>query len=322
MLGGKACFDIEQIMIPAYEMLITSLNEFKKLYTSNYGREDRKGFMPVWDEPEFIPPHTPDLLEYAEWIRILLCERLRERLPISSSSVDLDRSVDLCIQKEVTDIFKSCYDKSKTNNVIDAIGNIIQTHREINTITYNYDCLLEKYFEDRSIQYQSIFSQKTMYSLWDTSQIKIYHVHGRIPVPEPKTYVSTDEKIILTENDYYEMERYAYDWINAVQAERIHRKDMIIVGFSAQDFNFKRILKNIKKPDGQDKQIHVIFLPVEDVLKDISYPSGTTSDIITKSTQKMAQNYIKMKSKYLQQYGIHPIWTCYEELPNLLKGLI
>lgn len=50
LLGGKACFDIERIMIPAYEMLITSLNELKKLYTSNYGREDliNKNYCKKW----------------------------------------------------------------------------------------------------------------------------------------------------------------------------------------------------------------------------------------------------------------------------------
>ncbi len=303
--------------IPTWNRLID------KLWIKQLDRET-KDFMPLWKDPEFIPPHTPDLLEYAEWTKLRCKESEKRPAPVDSvSSIPLDMS----ILRDVYDIFDKCCDVDKCNDVVNAIGNIMKHEQKINAVTYNYDCLIEHYFEVNDIEYLSIYGKKSMYDFWDTTKRKIYHVHGRVPVPEIKNFsrenmLDSKEKIVLTESDYYEMERYAYDWINAVQAERIHRKNMIIIGFSAQDFNFKRILRNIKKEDVPNQQKHVIFLPVEDILKDITYPDKTSSNIMRESTQKIAQHYMDIKSLYLEQYGIYPIWTCYEELPKLLNRLI
>jgi len=139
-------------------------------------------------------------------------------------------------------------------------------------------------------------------------QQKIYHVHGRVPLISFSD-ASESKSIVFAENEYMLAEKYTYDWLNAVQAERIHRKDMMIIGFSVQDYNFKRILHNLsplppdeqkrlmkevervlnkrkeKQPENKnaefdpDIHIHFIFLLVEDFLRNTRLPQKAPGDV-------------------------------------------
>lgn len=125
-------------------------------------------------------------------------------------------------------------------------------------ITYNYDDLLEfcldKVANASSHEVQVICDcdeRKT-----DNSQrINIHHPHGALSIKRNR-FSKESEHIILTEHSYYQMEQKAYSWQNSVQAKALMDTSCAFIGFSGDDYNFRRIIKNV---DCACKPRHYIF---------------------------------------------------------------
>ena len=296
-------------------------------------------FITALKSQQMIPPHSKDFLEYAQYFWNDIAESYASSQRQGESIRRLIEEQFIRKVKDALSYSGKTWDKDALKRQADtALGKIGQLVKDyhLNVITYNFDDLLEAYLKSSypRFQYKCIQNAQRMYMEWDISHVKIYHVHGCIPLTD-FSRATQSQRIIFSESEYNQAEQYAYEWLNAVQAERIHRKDLMIVGFAAQDYNFKRILRNIpllplheQKPIetlDEGTQAHFIFLPVEDILNDIELPRDKQIKPGDEEWKfyiiKSVQIFMRYKSKYLKQYGMYPIWTSYETLPEMLNTL-
>lgn len=286
------------------------------------------------------PPFCGDFLEYGEYFFQL------------ANPIDVDEIQNKNFYEMVKKAVNRYHSKTfspesllKSPKALFYIAGIIKSSK-VNVITYNFDNLLEAYLVGIEHNFKTINNGKEMYDNWnpffspDNRFSYIYHVHGCIRMNglDEDKYGKESDHIIFSETEYHDKERYAYEWVHAVQAERLHRKDLMVVGFSTQDHNFRRILQNIEglsKADqipverlGKNTPAHFIFIPIEDILKTISLPkndpSGNPLTTAEKNYYLRALCAVHMMSKklYLQKYRFYPIWTSYDMLPEMLKGLL
>lgn len=212
--------------------------------------------------------------------------------------------------------------------------------REI--ITYNFDALLEAYLSE----YKSGFKFKSHVNSESpdrTSDVTdIYHVHGRISTEikpsekeDPKFYEQDSDKIIFAEESYYEIERYPYDWRNVIQAKALLEKTCLFIGFSGEDYNFRRILKQMvphkKNTDSGLNKYHYIFIcldsQISSIIEDFDNKykdkSHEEKNSLRPIVLKILLNYyMELKECYLGTFGILPIWTTYRDIVTDVKSLI
>lgn len=338
--------------IPTWDQLLNNMwyrqIEIDLIYSGNGGEAltvEQEQLLEFIRAQTIVPPHSDDLLEYAQYFRhILTNDRGYESIATAEEKeLYLNKQFIQRIEKGLTHAIPDA-DKSvkwnqqnikrQRNRILGLIGRLVYKYK-LNVITYNFDDLLEAYLKATytKLSFKYIQDAREMYQEWDTRTCKIYHVHGCIPLTN-YSGVRQSEKVIFAECDYLHAEQYAYDWLNAVQAERIHRKNLMIVGFSAQDYNFKRILRNLSPLTSQalksdplkdeGARSHFIFLPLEDFLKGIQLPDEVKpEDIVWKEhIIWMLRRFMEYKNKYLREYGIYPIWTSHEALPDMLKSLL
>jgi len=303
------------------------------------------------------PPHGNDLLEYAEYLRT----SCYKESSMSGQQEDYVNNMFIHKVREGLRYPDKKWDKNffLNNAGAELLRNICELVKKhsLNVITYNFDDFLEACMQASGASFKSISDANTMYGQWDIKNKKIYHVHGCVRLTNFSGALES-KSIVLAESEYMLAEKYTYDWLNAVQAERLHRKDMMIIGFSAQDYNFKRILHNLSPlpleeqvkleneldrildawEHGQgkgvfnpDMHIHFIFLPVEDFLRNMRFQENEPEDFgLVAPTDKQWRDYIcfvlrafiDSRMTYLRKYGILPIWTSYETLLEMLKYLL
>ena len=198
-------------------------------------------------------------------------------------------------------------------------------------ITYNYDDVLEFCLEEVSEgnteQIAVIAEQDDNINKPEREHpIRIYHPHGAINVTGSRLGVDS-AKVVLTEGSYYSLEQVKYSWQNSVQAKALTDSHCIFVGFSGEDYNFRRIIKNVgpsKTPD-----MHYIFVAVNDLIKSIygqardENTGALCMDRILEGGQYALERLyclekLHMQYTYWTHYGITPIFTSYRELPEMI----
>ncbi len=214
-------------------------------------------------------------------------------------------------------------------------------------ITYNYDTLVEECLIDLfKIDPRRIISHP---GGWSTilheekieDQIDIFHVHGCVLRREYQgidkyARLRESKRIILSEDSYYNAEQQeTYNWMNSIQSYYLNRDTCVFVGFSADDYNFRRILRQMGKGDQihKDKPKHYLILTVDDLVKDIwhnvcrSYLSekdkGTidTAEICAQ-VRFLLYEQLKAKRKYWKRYNFFPIWVTVPDIPKTLLSII
>lgn len=83
-------------------------------------------------------------------------------------------------------------------------------------------------------------------------------MHGRIPVFNCEKETMSKE-VILTESDYYKEERINYSWTNTIQSYVLGRANVIFIGFSGTDYNFRRLLKYIRRDRSNAHKRYIFF---------------------------------------------------------------
>lgn len=220
--------------------------------------------------------------------------------------------------------------------VLEAIASVLkrQEAKKKEIITYNYDNLLEE-----ALRVTTNISSEEMISysggdIFDADEKKtyhIYHIHGCVPVIEGRGEKESD-RIILTEHSYGDIEREGYGWVNTIQSYKYHTSNMIFVGFSGQDYNFRRILRNLK-PVKKDSNQHYIFICIDDIVNKIfkEVPLEERKEVL-KDPDKLKEEYafellllnqlLGQKYVYWSEYGLIPIWTTFLELAGMIKELL
>lgn len=214
-----------------------------------------------------------NVLESAEYIRAFLKDTITNR---HSDTEKLPEDIERHIAWQINHLIKETYPKNIRikpdvpqieNTTLGAVAELMAV-RIHNAITYNYDNLLEEFLrevyncEDEKVH--SLTKEDAPRDLNDKDDgWNIYHVHGRIPVIDHSGEAES-EHVILTESDYYQEEHMSYSWTNIIQSYMIERANMIFVGFSGADYNFRRIMKLVDKE--RLKQERYIFFSVDDIV--------------------------------------------------------
>ena len=232
------------------------------------------------------------------------------------------------------------------NQAVGCLAKLLKKQKKGSVITYNYDDLLEfcldKVANASSHEVQVICDcdeRKT-----DNSQrINIHHPHGALSIKRNR-FSKESEHIILTEHSYYQMEQKAYSWQNSVQAKALMDTSCAFIGFSGDDYNFRRIIKNV---DCACKPRHYIFFCLNDLFHELYQEevdkryeeellmsaAGGDSEVKKDEIRRelledknFVYENIQLIDRLFAQYhywsrhGIIPIWTTFDELPELIHG--
>lgn len=216
-------------------------------------------------------------------------------------------------------------------------------------ITYNFDNLLEALLENSSFNSKHLKLVKGLkiVPLYDQEapdlvpsdgkHLHIYHPHGYLDLCDPNGKESNS--IVLSEESFYELERRNYNWSNFLLARALQDDLCLFIGFSGNDYNFRRILKNIddfananseKIEDFQRFLIVTIDELVFRVLKMYSLEKSDRfsgeEDIVTvcdnDHIKRRILNYLKLKEFYWRKKGFLPIWATIEDVPHIINSLL
>ena len=254
----------------------------------------------------------------------------------SSLSVDVDREeLKVKLSEQVVGVLAQKLAKDKKGTVI----------------TYNYDDVLEFCLQEiRGLTDADVRVICDVDGDKESAEnkINIHHPHGAVKV------VGCDlgkesEAIILTESSYYAMEKHVYIWENSVQAKALVETSCVFIGFSGEDYNFRRIIKHSKPQRREEMPKHYIFLCIDDLVKSvygeegekhceergnhgglkIRNHSGQNKDGLRMDAASEEEfiyekiqliNMLYMRYNYWKRHGIVPIWSTFEELPTMIKG--
>lgn len=253
------------------------------------------------------------------------------------------------------------YEKSTIRAVAQTVKGLYGSSKiQQDVITYNYDNLLEYCLINRegldAGDINSI-SHTDKDKIPKDNKINIFHVHGKFNVHNLE---DASENIILSESSYHSIEKQDYLWSHTVQANAMLNKTCLFVGFSAQDYNFRRIARNMDSVENiyilftVDELVKTVFGDIikkkynEDCIRKIALGRylGTTKmniaklcphdvpekefnrllkDILNKeeySYEKLLLTFlIYSHTKYWQNMNINPIWTTINELPGIINKL-
>lgn len=208
-----------------------------------------------------------------------------------------------------------------------------------NVITYNYDNLLECCLQEHLCNnfgsgaaledYCRIHVDRDVDSPQSPIRRRmahIYHVHGSFLLPGLEYCGATSNNLILSEESYYEVEQRIYDWVHMVQAQALLNSSCIFSGFSAEDYNFRRLLKSLTP--SQLPYRHYILFTINDATKHF-YHKLTGLELIDLDPMApipedvcfLLNYYLSLKENYWQRYRIYPIWSTFDDLPNQVAAL-
>lgn len=228
-------------------------------------------------------------------------------------------------------------------NTLLAVAYLLQAKNGFHrAITYNYDTLVQECLisvfgvdESRILTHSEgwIYSDKT-----SDGVIDLFHVHGCLPRPgrghPTAAFPKESRRVILSEESYYEMERYgAYDWANSIQSYYLNRDSCVFVGFSAEDYNFRRILRQLgnekEKNDGKSPK-HYLVLTIDQIVKD-TYSSVCHNQIkhgnanpgkVQEETILLLEQELAMKEAYWKKHNFYPIWVTVNDIPTTLLSFL
>lgn len=262
-----------------------------------------------------------DVLEVAEYIRGIAAAKNNSRAEMEElqfivrealkpSKADYTRAFLSeralgCVAELAVRHFQACYDNENLRN------------RSV--ITFNYDDLLEHYVEDfLKIKVQAVYDGE---KIDRAAHLHIYHPHGFLPLVGSAGKSSTN--IVLTEDSYYDLERYAYSWENFVVVRALQDSTCIFCGFSGNDFNFKRIIRNLPPPSS-DKPWHYILVTINSIIDELSRNKTKLSKIKSlsevdklKVSKVRLEACLHMKEEYWKMKGFLPVWTTYHQNPKM-----
>ncbi len=224
------------------------------------------------------------------------------------------------------------------DNTLCAVANLLRKPGGFRrAITYNYDMLLEEYLsgvfgvsKDKIASHTEAWTGRTGGGI-----IQIFHVHGCIPRSSDDFQQS--RQLILSEDSYYDTERYGvYNWQNSIQSYYLNRDNCVFVGFSADDYNFRRILRQMGNRSGGDQPDHYLLLTIDPIVRDIyesvccyylstedpALKAATSPKAIWEDTCYLLKRILNMRESYwTEKHKMLPIWVTIDELPRLLLSL-
>lgn len=135
-------------------------------------------------------------------------------------------------------------------------------------------------------------------------EFPVYHVHGLIPQKDQGIVSS----LILSEREYHEVYREAFNWSNIEQLHALDRNTCFFIGMSMTDPNLRRLL-DISCTGSDKESRHFAFLKREDLFK-------------PEEVEKNESHFNTIESQ-LNELGVQVIWyKNHNEVPKMLRKII
>ena len=211
-----------------------------------------------------------DMLEIAEYVLNSFKENIhgaQGKMVDDIANYKVTELVYDCLHMSEEDFKKRLDEKYKTST-IRAIVDVIKKSYEIfgyqEVLTYNYDNCIELCLDmcaripKKEINTISYNDKEIVFK---PHMINIAHVHGKVNIFDRG---DNSDGIILAESSYRDMERTEYLWQNTVQAHAMLNNPSLFVGFSAQDYNFRRIIKNCENIENT-----FIIFTIDDIIRNV-----------------------------------------------------
>lgn len=254
---------------------------------------------------------------------------------------------------------KEILDKLK-NQVIGLLASYftrqVNENKKVTVISYNFDNLLEFALENEGLEkrYCYIKNPGTTEVFNGKKGVHIYHPHGTVSVV-PTALSEDSGRFVLAESNYGRLEQKAYIWENSIQAKALHESSCVFLGFSGEDYNFRRIIKNMESDEERQDTVHYLFLSLESLVKKmfgsavnkkllgdvprteeererlLGHISKTEYDAVLrqllKNEEMIYERMLIIKKLYAQylyweRHNIIPIWTTRDELPEMVGRII
>lgn len=254
---------------------------------------------------------------------------------------------------------KEILDKLK-NQVIGLLASYftrqVNENKKVTVISYNFDNLLEFALENEGLEkrYCYIKNPGTTEVFNGKKGVYIYHPHGTVSVV-PTALSEDSGRFVLAESNYGRLEQKAYIWENSIQAKALHESSCVFLGFSGEDYNFRRIIKNMESDEERQDTVHYLFLSLESLVKKmfgsavnkkllgdvprteeererlLGHISKTEYDAVLrqllKNEEMIYERMLIIKKLYAQylyweRHNIIPIWTTRDELPEMVGRII
>jgi hypothetical protein len=189
-------------------------------------------------------------------------------------------------------------------------------------VTYNFDDLIERELDNKSIQSHSIYTDNETY---DPDELPIYHVHGFLPEDSSK-YDSLDQStLVFSEEGYHQIYSDSYHWSNLVQLNNLREYHCLMVGLSMTDPNLRRLLDI--SGTNMEKAKHFAFikrLSMDDFCYEKSKNGEDRKQVITnlKGAEKFLDRHHNLNEEIMKELGVSIIWyTDYDEIPTTIKEI-
>ena len=271
-------------------------------------------------------------LESAEYIQLAL-ERY---VNIYANDTKLAYNHSTAERMMARDILSTLEFFRKTSNennwsVLKSLAKLITAPDGIRQVlTYNYDDALE-YACDNLLSgtrnYQSCgIRECTVINSSKELPSFIYHVHGRLPLfcdyLKKNLQEDINAGIILSERSYNHVESMVYNSTNTCQAQIFQTYSCLFIGFSAQDYNYKRIMKGIPlSPQDRDNLVnnitegaecsrspHFMIFSLSSFIKELGAGKVKISKTDEKNYKYLLQKMIDTHFNYYTRYNIWPIY--------------
>lgn len=209
--------------------------------------------------------------------------------------------------------------KNISSVLIQSISNLCiprQTGARVKAVvTYNFDDLLERELEAKSIRHHSIYTEN---ELSDPDELPIYHVHGFLP--EDKTKYTSLEKstLVFSEEGYHQIYSDSYHWSNLIQLYNLRENNCLMIGLSMTDPNLRRLLDISARNLEQTR--HFAFMR-RLTIEDFCYSKHEEKQIIEnlKGAEQFLNRHHKLNEELMKELSVTIIWfTKFEEIPMIL----
>lgn len=232
-------------------------------------------------------------------------------------------------------------------NTMFAVSYLLSAENGIrHAMTYNYDPLVQEHMLDLyGVKETNLITHPGQWNkdaTEDTGIREVYHVHGFVPGQRhlnrrcDRVFPSSHGPLVLSEDSYYRIEREeSYNWSSSIQSYFLNKYNCLFVGFSADDYNFRRILRQRGITDNADPpRPHYLILTIDDwvqnIYQDVCRANiGEDSTMSADDVEKLSQDSILLlqyaleaRANYWQRFKINPIWVTKEDIPQLLTSLL
>jgi hypothetical protein len=207
------------------------------------------------------------------------------------------------LKKRFNSVVKECL-YSTTPELSETVKAIALLRKVRNICCFNYDDVLEAAYEQNGITYRPVTEADEL--PLDSDDVLIFHPHGFLPRSTKRDY--SEERIIISEDDYHKLYSSPHSWSNMIQVSLLMSFSILFIGCSLVDPNIRRLLDICKRVQVGNKYYSLSKRP--------TYEYGPEWYRCLISSQQFEEDD-------LLDRGVTPIWyKDHLDVPGLLNKIL